>query len=424
MKAFYVPWLHMHQPLIWLDNKLVSNLEKMLLSKDSKEVWDAKLMARAYKNPAKYVKKLREEGYQAKIMLDYSGVLLESLADLAKRKVLDIEVEGEKVGDIIKFFKEVLEKFPDSIEFVATAYSHCYFPATPEQDWKMQIEEWKQVFKKLFGKKALERVKGFWLPELGVPGFEDKLEKLIKVLNEEEIEWLFLPLQAVENYEKLSYEERIRIACMPHLLKIKDQSIPVIFRTPSYFIDQQAGCLAGEVCKKVKEAIQIFSKFNKPALIVPASDGENGNVMMNEFFPLTFEPLFKNYVGREFGSLTISEFLHEFYEKRGEIRPESEIKLKTLGASWIDGHELWLKGSRRLEMVKKVYELSKRFHELERKILEKVGEIEELKEVRRLLLISETSCYVYWNIEFWFKQGEKTIELANKKISELEKKYL
>ena len=424
MKAFYVPWLHMHQPLIFIGKELRSNLEKMIISKDSTEAWNGRLIARAYKNPATYVKKLREEGFNPRIILDYSGILLESLEELSKRNFFDFEVKGEKIGNIIKALKEVLEKYPECIEFVATAYSHCYFPATPEQDWKLQIEEWKNVFGRIFGKKHLEGVKGFWLPELGVPGFGDKLKFLVKVLKDEGIEWLFLPLQAVENYENLSYEERIRICCMPHLLEIGNESIPVVFRAPHYIIDQQAGCLPEKILEKLREVERIFSKFSeKPPLVVPASDGENGNVMMNEFFPLTFEPMFKDYF-EEFNSSTISEFLHQFYSKGGEIKPESRIRLKLLGASWINGHKLWLEGSRRLGMVEKVNSISKKFHEIEKMIVERVGEVEELKEARKLLLISETSCYVYWNVDFWFEQGEMILEILNRKIEGMAKKYL
>ncbi|MEM5791044.1 MAG: glycoside hydrolase [Candidatus Aenigmatarchaeota archaeon] len=423
MKVFYVPWLHMHQPLIFLGNELKSNLEKMIISKDSKEAWDGKLIARAYKNPATYIKKLADQGLNPKIMLDYSGILLESLEELGNRNFFDFEISGEKVGNIIEAFKKILRKYPDCIEFAATAYSHCYFPATPQEDWKLQIEEWKNVFSRIFGKKILEKVKGFWLPELGVPGFGDKLKFLIKVLKEENIEWLFLPLQAVENYEQLSYEERIKIACMPHLLEVEGETIPVVFRAPHYFIDQQAGCLPEKILEKIKEVERIFSKYNKPPIIIPASDGENGNVMMNEFFPLTFEPLFKNF-SEEFSSLTITEFLHKFYEKNGEIKPESKIKLKLLGASWINGHKLWLEGLRRIEMVKKIEILSKEFHEVEEKILENFGEVEEIREARKLLLISETSCYVYWNVDFWFEQGEKVMEILRGKINNLRKKYL
>lgn len=422
MKVVYVPWLHMHQPLIWIKmknkEKLVSNLYKMLISKDQKEAWDARLIARAYKNPAKYVKKLREEGFKPKIMVDYSGILLESLVELAKEKVLDkIEVDGEKIGNPIKLFKEILRKYPDSIEFAGTAYSHCYFPATPVQDWKLQIEEWRNTFRKIFGKKNLERIKGFWLPEMGIPGFGDKLEKLIKIISEY-YEWCILPLQAVEGYEKLSYEQKLQFACQPHLLKVKDASIPIIFRIPTYFIDQQAGCELNLLYSKLREAGKIFEKVgNKPALVVPASDGENGNVMMNEFFPKTFVPFFKEIKDKNIFSLTITQFLHTYYEKDGKISPKNEIKLKEIGASWVGGHKFWLEGSERLEMVKKIERLSKRFWEIKDFLKEN-----EFSEIKRMLLIAETSCYVYWGIDFWFTQGKKTIKFVNEMLDRLIKK--
>lgn len=415
--AVYVPWLHMHQPLIWFktngEERLMSNLEKMLLSKDSREGWDAKLIARAYKNPAKYFKQLKKEGYNPRIILDFSGILLESLEELGKREVLDgIEVEGEKIGKIIEFYKDVL-KF-DGIEIAGSAYSHCYFPAIPEEDWGLQVEEWKNTFGRIFGKKYLERIKGFWLPELGLPAFEDRVYSLIKILEENSYEWMILPLQAVENYENLSYEERIRIACQPHLLKIKDLSFKVIFRFPSYIIDQQAGCNAEEVYKRALQTAKIFrEKSKKPALIVPAGDGENGNVMMNEFFPQTFVPFFKEKTDEKISSLTVSEFLEEYYK---EIK--SEIKVKTLGASWINGHRLWLEGTKKLEITNKIASLSKRFHFLKKKVDEK-----SLENVKKFLLIAETSCYVYWGTDFWYEQGEKAIKIVEEKLKNIEKIY-
>lgn len=406
----------MHQPLVWANSNPVSNLQKMLHSKDHMERWDAKLIARAYKNPAKYVKKLKKGGYKPRIMVDYSGILLESLRELSKKKFFTgIKVDGKRIGNIIKSLKKVLNKHPDCIEFAGTAYSHCYFPATPEEDWIYQLEEWRKVFRKLFGKNSLERVKGFWLPEMGVPGFEDKLSKLIKTILEAGYEWIILPLQAVEGYEQLSLEKRIQAVCQPHLLKVRNQSIPIIFRTPTYFIDQQSGCDADELYGKGRKAGKIFAKIsNKPALIVPAGDGENGNVMMNEFFPQTFVPFFKNKIDNKVSSMLVTEFLHSYYAKNGKITPKSKIRLKTLGASWIGSHGSWIEGTRRLKMIKKVERLSKEFSE-KKKILKG----ESLEEAKKALLIAETSCYVYWDIDFWFEQGEKALLFAYKKLKTL-----
>ena len=395
----------------------------MLSSKDDRERNDAKLMIRAYKNPAKYVKLLKEEGYEPKIMLDFSGILLESLKEMNK-KISRLVVAGEKIGNIIKLYREVLRKYPESMEFAGTAYSHCYFPVTPEEDWEYQIKEWRKTFSKLFGKKALERVKGFWLPEMGVPE-EKKLEILIKLLKKFGYEWVFLPVEAVKGEKFMSFEERIKITSQPHLIRAGNESIVAIFKVKYDFIDQQAGCDAISVKRKCLQAWRIFKEINnKPALVVPASDGENGNVMMNEFFPQTFVPFFKRMIDKNIGSLTISEFLEKYYSSRGEIKVGSEVKVQPLGASWRDGHEIWLGEARDFEIKRKIEELSKRFHEIEESLKEEMKEKEVRKiyeEAKKALLLAETSCYVYWGVDFWFDQGERMIEFARKKIQELER---
>ncbi len=418
MNSVYVSWLHMHQPLVWKNGKLVGNLEKMLGSSDDKEVWEAKLMIRAYKNPAKYVEKLRSENHSAKIMLDFSGLLLENLNKI-KNQLNKIEVKGENIGDIIKFYKEVMKKYPKSIEFAGTAYSHCYFPVTPEQDWGFQIEEWRNTFEDLFGEKNLENVKGFWLPEMGVPGEEDKLEHLIRMVKEFGYEWLILPLEALKNEKQMGFEERVIKASQPHLLKVEKESIPVIFRVKHNFIDQQAGCDASGVYEKSLLASGIFGKVSdKPALVVPASDGENGNTMMNQFFPETFEIFFKEKIDDRVSSLTVSEFLQEYYPNI-----ESEVEITEEGSSWIGGHRNWEEGDKRREINKKILKLSRSFH----RIKEKIKSIEANEVIRKkykttkyYLLAVETSCYTYWGTEFWFNQARKTLETLGKKIQDLE----
>jgi len=136
--------------------------------------------------------------------------------------------------------------------------------------------------------------------------------------------------------------------------------------------------------------------------------------MMNEFFPQTFTPFFKNKIDNKVSSMLVTEFLHSYYAKNGEIPPKNKIRLKTLGASWIGSHGSWIEGTRRLKMIKKVDRLSKEFSEKKKKLKGKT-----LEEAKKALLIAETSCYVYWNIDFWFKQGEKALLFAYKKLKTL-----
>jgi len=413
MKAVYVPWLHMHQPLVWYNGKLMSNLQKMLLSKDSKESWEAKLMAAAYKNPAKYCLQLSENGYKPRIMLDFSGVLLESLNEM-KNELKNVDVKGEKVGDIIEIYRKVMKKYPETIEFAGTAYSHCYFPATPEEDWEYQIEYWRVVFKKLFGEKNLNRVKGFWLPEMGVPGDEEKLAKLISLLKEYGYEWMILPIEALQGEKQLGFEQRTIITSQPHVIKARNETFPIIFRVRYDFIDQQAGCDANGVYEKSVLASKIFSAAsNKPALIVPASDGENGNVMMNEFFPSTFVPFFTKKVDSHVYSMTVSEFFEKYYSVKGRIEIKSVVNIVPTGSSWIGSHQNWLSGDRRLEIKQKIEKLSADFHKI---LKNQNANKDKLEEAKKVLLLAETSCYVYWGIDYWFDQGEEMIKYAKKKL--------
>ncbi|MCX8190677.1 MAG: hypothetical protein N3D78_00580 [Candidatus Aenigmarchaeota archaeon] len=403
MEAFWVPWLHMHQPLVWLDDKLESNLKKMILSQDSKESWDGKLIARAYKNPAKYIERLSK--FNPKIVLDFSGILLESLDKLSEF-LKDVEVEGEKIGNIIESYKNVLRKFPDSIEFAGSAYSHCYFPVTPERDWKWQIREWQNVFSSLFGKNHLKKVKGFWLPEMGTPSYGDKLSRLIKILKDFGYEWIILPIFSVNDYEKISYEDRVRIFSKPNKISINDQEITTLFSTPYYFLDQQAGMDASYVYEQCLKAKKILN-LEKPALIITASDGENGNVMMNQFFPETYTTFFTKFKDQSVSSILVSEFLEKYY--RGEKLEKVELKL--IGASWVGGHERWIWGEKRASIAKKIDELS-----------EKVNEVGD-EDLLKLLLIAETSCYVYWGTDYWFSQGGRILDVIEKKLKNFSKNF-
>jgi hypothetical protein len=407
MKAVYLPWLHMHQPIVWTeDDELIGNLEKMLRSEDSRDRWDGRLMARAYRNPAQWIESLSAEGKHPKIAVDYSGILLENLASINASGTPEQEktdTDGNLLSDTIPLWRQVLQEHPDSIEFAGTAYAHCYFPVTPEEDWPLQVDEWKKTFASLFGTEPTKRVKGFWLPEMGVPPVE-KMGQLVRLLKDRGYEWLILPLEAVRQYRSFSFEKLVETFAQPHFLNTEGGSITVIFRPRYDFIDQQGGCDANGIYQKCLQASRILERSRKkgPALVVPASDGENGNVMMNQFFPDTFIPFFREKSDNVVSSMTISQYIKEY-------PPDDEIELDSGGSSWLGGHSSWQAGDKRLEMLHQIQELSKEFHVQTRKI-------HENKAALRALLVAETSCYVYWNSDFWFAQGNKMLEFARKKM--------
>ena len=405
MKAVYLSWLHMHQPMVFTENnELISNLERMLSSDESRDHWDGRLMARAYRNPAFWVRNLEAEGMQPRVAVDFSGILLESLgmmSGLYSQK----DVDGNVIGDVIELWRQVLHELPDSIEFSGTAYAHCYFPVTPEEDWENQVDFWRKVFYSLFGAEPTERVKGFWLPEMGVPA-ADRLSGLVRLLKNKGYEWLLLPVEAVKAGKTLSYEKQVEIFCQPHILRTEGEEMVVIFRPMYNFIDQQAGCDANGIYNKCIEAARISEKAGRkcPALIVPASDGENGNVMMNQFFSDTFIPFYREKADEKVTSMTITQYLKEY-------PPDNEIELQDVGGSWLGGHSQWSGGDRRLEMKRRIEELSREFHKWQTRA-------SRSEEALRALLLAETSCYVYWNNDFWFDQGKRMVEFAYQQMEE------
>jgi len=409
MKAVYLPWLHMHQPMVWTeDNELIGNLEKMLRSDDSRDRWDGRLMARAYRNPAQWIENLTAEGKHPKIAVDYSGILLENLASMnasGESRQEEMDPDNNLISEIIPLWRQVLQEHSDSIEFAGTAYAHCYFPITPEEDWPLQVDEWKKTFTSLFGTEPIKRVKGFWLPELGVPPAE-KMGQLVRLLKDRGYEWLILPMEAVRDYKRFSFEKLVETFAQPHFLNTEEGSITVIFRPRYDFIDQQGGCDANGIYHKCVQASRILERTRRkgPALVVPASDGENGNVMMNQFFPDTFIPFFREKSDNVVSSMTISQYIKEYPS-------DDEIELDPAGSSWLGSHSNWQAGDKRLEMLNQIQELSREFHA-------QTSKTREDKAVLRAFLMAETSCYVYWNSEFWFGQGDKMLEFARATMKE------
>lgn len=402
--AFFVPWLHMHQPPIWWNDRPMGNLQKMLEGEpNSEEAWNAQWFAQAYKNPAKYAIELSQAKLQPRMMVDYSGVLLEELAHLCQDGTFaNREVNGEPLGDVIGLWRQALEDYSHAIEFAGTAYSHCYFPTTPERDWEAQIRQWQRVFKRLFGEKALKRVKGFWLPEMGMMGEPERALKLIRLLKRCGYEWLILPASALKvppDWTTPHLENRVH-----ELEVIADghaENILCVVRDTEMGIRQQSGQNADGCLDDIHYRLRVFDEGSispPPPLIVPTSDGENGNVMMFEYFKNTFAPLVREISNSsDIGMATVSEYIDTYLA----FGTTTRVDLNLAGGSWIGGHESWNEGDRRRQIADKIDSLSARVAQM------KEDNAPNWQEARKLLLVCETSCFVYWNSEFWFDQADR-----------------
>lgn len=416
--AAFVPWLHMHQPPIWTgtgeETRLIGNLEKMLHSpENSEERWNAQWFVRAYQNPARYVQRLKAKGCAPRLMLDYSGVLLEELAKLSSNSTFaDLKVDGETVGDVIAQLRDVLEQHPETIEFAGTAYSHCYFPATPERDHQAQIMEWRRVFARYFGAAALARVRGFWLPEMGMTGDPAEALRLVRLLKKCGYEWIILPRAALEHpsgWSVAALENQV------HWLVVESgthsERILCVVRDTDMGIRQQSGQNAEGCINDIRHRLKVLHEagITLPPLAVPTSDGENGNVMMFEYFQNTFEPLFCGPTQQDIVFLTVSQYIDRYLPDG----PRTEVRLAATGGSWIGGHQSWREGDLRQGVLRAVEQLSRDYEQagVERRI---TGEA--ARSAGQALLLCETSCFVYWGSSFWIDQAEQCLAWARKML--------
>src|SRR5256714_9766724 len=87
--------LHMHQPLIPAGGpelrtaQLISNVQWMLDNADSGDNHNARVFLWCYKRMGQFVPHLLDEGFQPRVMLEYSGTLLSGLRQMGASDVLD-----------------------------------------------------------------------------------------------------------------------------------------------------------------------------------------------------------------------------------------------------------------------------------------------------------------------------------------------
>ena len=129
--------LHMHQPTIPAgeNGKLISHLQYMFEHTSEGDNHNAEPFAQCYKRLAQIIPSLIDEGYDPKIMLDYSGNLLWGIEQMGRE-------------DILKSLKLLAcdQKVQPHVEWLGTFWSHAVASSTPPSDFKLQITAWQNHF--------------------------------------------------------------------------------------------------------------------------------------------------------------------------------------------------------------------------------------------------------------------------------------
>jgi hypothetical protein len=422
MQSGFATALHMHQPLILGDGDLrtapiIGNLQYMMEHQQVHDNENAPVFAWCYSRMADFIRELVDAGRQPRVMLDYSGCLLFGLRQMGRADIL------ENLRTIISD-----DRYWPFVEWMGTMWSHSVVPSTPIPDLKLHMRAWQHHFAAIFGWKALGRVRGFSPPEMQLPNHPDVCFEYVKALRECGYQWLAVQEHTVEEVDGQGLRERY----LPRRLIARNSrgeelSITAIIKTQGSDTKLIGQMQPFYEAKGMRPRELKGRRF--PPLVFQISDGENGNVMMNEFpsaykeiWPqvstegvvgvnateylellasagfaesdyLPIQPLHQNAIWRRVGGSPNPENVAKAIEEaqRTDDRFSMDGGSWTNNLSWVRGYE---------NVLDPMNKLSALFHEkLDHGVVDKRSHF-----YRKALfynLVPQTSCYRYWGQGRW-----------------------
>ncbi|WP_216904945.1 glycosyl hydrolase family 57 [Synechococcus sp. CCY 9618] len=438
--------LHMHQPTIpaGAHGELISHLQYMLEHPEEGDNHNAEAFAHCYRRLADILPQLMADGCNPRIMLDYSGTLLWGFQQMGRHDILDaLKLLACDRG------------LQPHVEWLGSFWGHAVAPSTPIPDLKLHITAWQHQFGALFGRQALQRVKGFSPPEMHLPNHPDTLFAFVEALRECGYRWLLVQEHSVENLDGSPLRQEQKF--IPNQLIARSSSGQTA--TITVLIKSQGSDtkLVGQM-QPYHEALglgrQPLGATTVPALVCQIADGENGGVMMNEFPPAFLQAHHTIASrGEDPGTVAINgtEYLelleaagvdpadfpqiqavqqHKLWQRIGaEPTPEateaaiaalqaSDPSFSMEGASWTNDLS-WVEGY--ANVLEPMNQLSARFHQVFDPLVAADPAVtcsETYQNALLHLLLLETSCFRYWGQGTWtdhareiHRRGEAAIAL-------------
>ena len=445
LKSAFACALHMHQPTVPAgpDGALISHLQYMLEHPNEGDNHNAEPFAHCYRRMAELIPELIREGCSPRIMLDYSGNLLWGVT----------QMQRHDISEALHFLAcdDVMRRH---VEWLGTFWSHAVAPSTPIPDLSLQISAWQHQFADLFGNAALQRVRGFSLPEMHLPNHPDTLFALVHDLLEAGYRWLLVQEHSVEQMDGTALSEQQRF--IPNRLVARSSrgeqiSITALIKTQgsdTKLVGQMQPCEQALGLER-----QRLGNTEIPSLVSQIADGENGGVMMNEF-PEAFRQANRRLRDGNpaTSALNGSEYLeqldelglnwetlpciqavqqHRLWQKVAaagdcgedgiaaaiaELRSDGD-GFSMEGASWTNNLS-WVEGYE--NVLEPMQHLSARFHQQFDQRLSEQPSLSESRTYRDALLhllLLETSCFRYWGQGQWTRYAvdihEKGMQLLN-----------
>ncbi len=434
--------LHHHQPYLFAEGRRLSNVAKMWFSPDDQQRWNVACYVGSYAELSRVVMGLAGEGFAPAAVADFSGSLLLGLEEAEREGVIAqmaAEKDGSRAAEVLAPLRAAQWRHPGRLELLATGYHHPLFhpAATPKADWPLQLDAYLELHQRLLGGKPT----GFWPPEMAVPGSPEDIYDLIAILAARGIRYLLLPSVP---YRDDWNERALRPAqegkegfhgrfYMPHVLRgrkgQKENWIVTLARDPR--AEPQKGLSFAD--RGVDAAQGVGREFAArgerpphPPLVVVCSDGDNGdNMMQGRFLNSAFAAFVRSRPEKgPIGLVTATQYLEAVltahlgsadWERAPEVFPE--VLIQPEGYSWSGTlGNIWLNKPEKRSLYEEVARLSAVFHRIGRTPANERAWRAALEAV----LLTETSCYTWWDGGYWLEQAAEACRRAREAIGELE----
>jgi hypothetical protein len=427
--------LHMHQPMIPAGGndlrtaRVISNLQAMMENPGIGDNHNAPVFHWCYKRMGEIIPRLVDEGKQPRIMLEYSGCLLDGMRQMG-------------LDDVFETLERITcdDRYRHCAEWLGAPWGHAVAPSTPVQDYRLHVLAWRHHFAAIFGLEALSRVRGFSPSEMALPNHPDVCYEFVKTLKECGYDWVLVQEHTVEQlgngapltnrhipHRLVARNSRGKTVQITAIIKTQGSDTKLVAQMQPYF---EARGLSR----------QVLAGRSIPPLVTQIADGENGGVMMNEFPPKytdvmrecsgtstpavnateyleylqsvgiseddlpAIQPIMQQRIWNRFPDGAGPEMLGRVIEqlRKDDHRFHMEGGSWTSNISWVEGYE---------SVLGPMEKVSSLFSD---KVLKRGVSTNDRRYRNALyhLLMSQTSCYRYWGEGIWTEYGRELCRRA------------
>ncbi len=380
-EIFHALVLNLHQP--------PSNLDQLLEAND----WEVKEILFALDRMPRTLWPYEDV---ARVHLSMSGSLLETLSHPEFQRKVYGSVD---CGSVLWALQN-----QRIFEILGTGYYHPVLALIPEADWDEQIARWQAIGRHVFWRSHFP---GFWPPEMGFD------MTLIPHLKKAGYRYVMVDSEYVDPIDEMSWQE---LRYRPHICEYDGEEIVIVVRDRDLSNAQLSGMEYGWFNNEVAERTK-WCDF--PPLVATATDGDNGGWFRNvnpqaNFWSYFYRTMLDAVRARETALRPI--FINEYLDRFGV---HGRVSVRR-GAWNTDEHHgwnfhQWTGSQTQRDAMGRVYELSARYHGLERAAAMRGGGDElarVLDQAHWHLLRAETSCNFYWGEAWVYKAHEDLDSVA------------